>query len=98
MLACAMFDATATTIPLSRRVVSDITLPPASSPLTLSAFVAAEKRTRSDDMAYSGTTSASSAAADAWLRWKAERALRIEGAIAPGMSRPPLTTHSRFSA
>ena len=35
VLACAMFDATATTIPLSRRVVSDITLPPASSPLTL---------------------------------------------------------------
>ena len=32
VLACAMFDATATTIPLSRRVVSDITLPPASSP------------------------------------------------------------------
>ena len=48
VLACAMFDATATTIPLSRRVVSDITLPPASSPLTLSALVAKAKRTRSD--------------------------------------------------
>src|SRR5207247_10934852 len=48
VLACATFDATATTIPLSRRVISDITLPPASSPLTLSAFVARAKRTRSD--------------------------------------------------
>jgi hypothetical protein len=48
VLACATFDATATTIPLSGRVISDITLPPASSPLTLSAFVARAKRTRSD--------------------------------------------------
>ena len=48
VLACATFDATATTIPLSRRVISDITLPPASSPLALSALVARAKRTRSD--------------------------------------------------
>src|SRR3954451_8373690 len=40
VLAYAMFDVTATAIPVSRRVTSDITLPPASSPLTLSAFVA----------------------------------------------------------
>src|SRR3954471_23657885 len=48
VLACATLDATATTIPLSRRVISDITLPPASRPLTLSAFVTEAKRTRSD--------------------------------------------------
>ena len=48
VLAHAMFDARATTIPLSRRLISHITLPPASSLLTLSAFVARAKRTRSD--------------------------------------------------
>jgi len=46
--AYAMFEATATTIPLSRRLMSDITLPPASSPVMLSAFVPSAKRTRSD--------------------------------------------------
>ena len=35
------------TMPLSRRVVSDITVPPASSPLTLPPF-ASPTRTRSD--------------------------------------------------
>ena len=40
VLACATFDATATTIPLSRRIISDSTLPPAGSRLTLSALVA----------------------------------------------------------
>jgi hypothetical protein len=35
VFACAMFDVTAMTMPLSRRVISDITMPPASSPLTL---------------------------------------------------------------
>ena len=35
VFACAMFDVTAIDRPLSRRVVSDITMPPASSPLTL---------------------------------------------------------------
>ena len=48
VFACAMFDVTAMTMPLSRPVISDITMPPASSPLTLPGFVASAKRTRSD--------------------------------------------------
>ena len=48
VFACVIFDVTPMVSPLSRRVVSDITMPPASSPLTLSAFVASAKRTRSD--------------------------------------------------
>ena len=48
VFACAMFDVTAMTMPLSRPVISDITIPPASSPLTLPVFVASAKRTRSD--------------------------------------------------
>ena len=48
VFACAMFDVTATTMPRSRLVISDITMPPASSPLRLSGFVASAKRTRSD--------------------------------------------------
>src|ERR687897_873894 len=51
VFACAMFDVTATTMPLSRPVISDITIPPASSPLTLPGFVASAKRTRSDGVA-----------------------------------------------
>ena len=39
VFACAIFDVTAMLRPLSRRVGSDITIPPASWPLTLSAFV-----------------------------------------------------------
>src|SRR4051794_38639792 len=46
--ACVMLEATATTTPLSRRASSDITLPPASSPVMLAACVARAKRTRSD--------------------------------------------------
>jgi hypothetical protein len=42
-----MFDVTATTTPLSRSVINDVTIPPASSPLTL-ASVARPKRTRSE--------------------------------------------------
>ena len=34
VFACAMFDVTATTMPPSRAVVSDITMPPASMPST----------------------------------------------------------------
>jgi hypothetical protein len=48
VFACAMFDVTAMTMPLSRAVISDITMPLASSPLTLPGFVASAKRTRSD--------------------------------------------------
>jgi hypothetical protein len=48
VFACAMFDVTATTMPLSRPVSSDMTMPPASSPLTLPELVASAKRTRSD--------------------------------------------------
>ena len=48
VFACAMFEVTAMTMPLSRRVISDITMPPASSPLTLPGFFASAKRTRSD--------------------------------------------------
>ncbi len=48
VFACAMFDVTAMTMPLSRPIISDITMPPASSPLTLPGFVASAKRTRSD--------------------------------------------------
>jgi hypothetical protein len=48
VFACATFDVTAMTMPLSRPVVSDITMPPASSPLTVPGFVASAKRTRSD--------------------------------------------------
>lgn len=47
VFACAMLDTTATTMPLSRSVTSDITIPPASSPLMLPSFVR-PKRTRSD--------------------------------------------------
>src|SRR5690606_16320905 len=46
--AYAMFDATATTIPVSGRETSDITWPPARSPSKLSDLVAWAKRTRSD--------------------------------------------------
>jgi hypothetical protein len=48
VFACAMCDVTAMTMPLSCPVVNDITMPPASSPLTLPGFVASAKRTRSD--------------------------------------------------
>ena len=47
VFACAMLDATATTMALSRSVTSDITIPPASSPLMLPSF-ARPTRTRSD--------------------------------------------------
>jgi len=43
-----MFDVTAMTMPPSRCVISDITMPPASSPLMWSGVVASAKRTRSD--------------------------------------------------
>ena len=45
VFACAMFEVTAMTMPLSRPIISDITMPPASSPLTLPGFVASAKRT-----------------------------------------------------
>ena len=48
VFACAMFELTATTMPLSRPIISDITMPPASSPLTLPGFAGSAKRTRSD--------------------------------------------------
>jgi hypothetical protein len=40
-----LFDVTAMTMPLSRRVISDTTMSPASSPLTLSGLVASATRT-----------------------------------------------------
>jgi hypothetical protein len=43
VFACAMLEVTAMTMPLSLRVISDITMPPASSPLTLPGFVASAK-------------------------------------------------------
>ena len=39
-----MFDVTAMTMLLSRRIINDITMPPASSPLRLPGFVASVKR------------------------------------------------------
>src|SRR5688572_3985311 len=48
VFAYAMFDVTAMMMPSSRLVISDITMPPASAPLTLPESVASAKRTRSD--------------------------------------------------
>jgi hypothetical protein len=47
VFACAMFDVTAMTMPLAPAFVSDITVPPASSPFNLPGFLASAKRTKS---------------------------------------------------